>query len=75
MHYYEFRNVRITNGVIVFASPASVPQQPVSSPLEIAPRASIAIDYQTANPGEASALEQCGSAALVGMHVSAAASS
>ncbi len=59
VQYYEFRNVLVRHGSIVFVSPPNVSQQPVSSPIELFPHQRIAIDYQTAATAESSALATC----------------
>lgn len=60
VQYFEFRNVRVRGGSIVFASPPGVTEQPVSSPIEVYPgKASLVIKYQTAAVEGASPLAKC----------------
>ena len=59
--YFEFRNVRIHKGAIVFASPDKIKRQPINSPINFFSRLglTIAVDYQTADAKGSSPLAKC----------------
>ena len=59
VQYFEFRNVLVRRGSIVFTSPPNVTQQPVSSQIELFRGQRVAVDYQTTATTELSALARC----------------
>ena len=57
--YYEFYNVRVQAGSVVFFSPPNSTQQPVKSPIEVFRGHRLAVDYRTAVDEGSSPLAKC----------------